>query len=304
MIKKTASITLFLILGASIWYLFLKPSDYTIRFKAKTFPGAINQTLKLWDQTLDTVQKINQNGDLYHLSQKVKFGDSIHHYNWLIEPLTDSTSRVKVNIKDAHLTNSIMNKIKVPFGQTDFTARSEKTVMDFMENLKHHTEKFKVEVVGEAELPSKYLAFVPLEVTQFQKAGGMMRNFNYLTGELYERGVELDGPPMVIVNKWDMEKDSIYYDFAQPIIRSEKLPIGTDIEYRRIFAKPALKAIYNGNYITSDRAWYALLDYAKKNKIEVEQTPIEVFYNNPNTGGDELSWKAEIYLPIKQDEEL
>lgn len=302
MIKKITKIILFLVLAGLFWYLFLKPSDYTVRFKAKTFPGAINQTLKLWDQTLDNVQKINQEDDLYHLSQKVKFGDSIHTYIWKIESLTDSTSKVEVNVRDESFSNSLMNKIQVPFTKTDFTSRSEKTVLDFMENLNDHVSKFKVKIIGEAELPSKYLAYVRLDVTQFQKAGGMMRNFNYLTGELYERGVQFDGPPMVLVNEWDMENDSIHYDFAQPIIRSEKLPIGTDIEYRRIFAKPAIKAVYNGNYITSDRAWYALLDYAEKNNIEIEPTPIEVFYNNPNTGGHEMSWKAEIYLPLKSDE--
>ena len=37
------------IVMALVWYLFLKPSDYTIRFEVKTFPGAINQTIKFWD---------------------------------------------------------------------------------------------------------------------------------------------------------------------------------------------------------------------------------------------------------------
>lgn len=303
MAKRIISIFLFLIIAALVWYLFLKPSDYIIRFETETFPGAVNQTIKLWDQTLDTVQSVTQGEDIYQLSQKVKFNDSIHSYFWDIESINESKSRVVVGIKDNNLINSINNRIQVPFSKTDFTKRSEKTVLDLMENLKDHISKFKVEIVGETESPSKYLAFVPLHVTQFQKAGGMMKNFNYLTGELFDRGVQFDGPPMVIVNEWDRVNDSIHYDFAQPIIRSEKLPIGTDIEYRRIFPKRALKAVYNGNYITSDRAWYALLDYAEKNNIEVEQKPIEVFFNNPNTGGDEISWKAEIYLPIKTDEE-
>ena len=93
--------------------------------------------------------------------------------------------------------------------------------------------------------------------------------------------------------------DSLHYNFGMPIIRSERLPMGTEIQYKRIFPKRALKAIYNGNYITSDRAWYALLDYAKNNSLEVDSTLIEVFHNNPNTGGDEENWKAEIYLPLK-----
>ena len=172
-----------------------------------------------------------------------------------------------------------------------------------MENLKDHTNKIKVTLLGEEDIPSKYLAYVPIKATQFQKAGGMMQNFSYLTNELYTSGVQLDGPPMLEVTQWDMENDSLYYNFGQPIIRSEKLPIGTDIQYKRLFSKRALKAEYNGNYITSDRAWYALLDYAKKHNIEVEPHPVEIFYNNPSTGAAELTWKAEIYMPIKEKDE-
>jgi len=299
--KKFAYGTLILILGGLVWYLFLKPYDYTIRFEANAIPGTINQTLKLWDQTLDTVHKIKQGDDLYHLSQEVRFGDSIHTYQWQIQALTDSTSKVIVNVKDKD--HSFMNKIQVPFKENLFVKRSKKTVLDFMENLHDHSEKFKVTILGEVETPSKYLAYVPIKVSQFQKAGGMMENFSYLTNELYISGVELDGPPMLEITKWDMEHDSIYYNFGQPIIRSERLPIGTDIEYKRIFPKRALKAEYNGNYITSDRAWYALLDYAKANNIEVEAKPLEIFYNNPSTGGAELTWKAEIYMPIKESDE-
>ena len=169
-----------------------------------------------------------------------------------------------------------------------------------MENLKDHTQKFKVKIIGEEELPSTYFAYVPLKLTQFQKARGMMRNFSYLTNEMVANQVQLNGPPIIEVTNWDMENDSLHYNFGQPIIRSERLPVGTDIKYKRIFPKQALKAEYNGNYITSDRAWYALLDYAKKHNIEVEPTPIEIFYNNPNMGSGEEQWKAEIYMPIKE----
>lgn len=292
---------LFIVLGVLIWYFFIKPSDYTIRFETNANAGTINQSLKLWDQTHDTVSKIKQEGDLYHLSQKLRFGDSIHHYHWKIEPITDSTSKVIVEVKDDD--HSIMNKIQVPFTENDFVKRSKKTVLNFMENLKDHTNKIKVTIIGEEEIPSKYLAYVPLKVTQFQKAGGMMENFSYLTNELYINGVQLDGPPMLEITRWDMEQDSLYFNFGQPIIRSERLPIGSDIQYKRIFSKRALKAEYNGNYITSDRAWYALLDYAKRNNIAVEPKPVEIFYNNPNTGGAELTWKAEIYLPIQEKDE-
>lgn len=297
--KKLISILAVLLSASLIWYLFIKPSDYTIRFETKTFPGTINQALKLWDQTLDTVERIRQKQSLYQLTQKVKFGDSIHRYDWKIKPLTDSTSRVIVNTKD--LNHSLMNKIKVPFSDTDFEKRSRKTVLNFMENLNDHISKFNVTIVGEEQLPSKYVAYIPIKATQFQKAGGMMKNASYISQTLLNNQAEFDGPPMVEITRWNRKNDSLQYNFCYPVIRSDHLPMNTEIEYKRIFGKKTLKAIYNGNYITSDRAWYALLTYAKKNGIEVEPNPIEIFYNNPNTGGDELSWKTEVYLPIKED---
>jgi len=46
-----------------------------------------------------------------------------------------------------------------------------------------------------------------------------------------------------------------------------------------------------------------LLDYAQKNNIPVEKKPIEIFYNNPNMGGDGLDWTTEVFMPIKESDE-
>ena len=299
--KKVSTIIIALIALGLIWYLFFKPYDYTIRFEANTTPGTINQSLKLWDQDLNPVQKVRQDGNLYHLTQKLKFGDSIYNYFWNIEPITDSTSKVVVTIKD--LEHSFMNKIKVPFVDTDFEKQSRKTVLDFMENLKEHTEHFKVSIEGEGEIPEKYVAYLPVKVTQFQKARGMMKDASYIEQTIIKNNIALDGPPMLEITKWNKSIDSLEYNFCYPIVKTDSLPTNTELKYKRIFKKKAIKAIYNGNYITSDRAWYALIDYAKANNIKIEEKPTEIFYSNPNTGGDELSWKAEIYMPIKETDE-
>ena len=72
------------------------------------------------------------------------------------------------------------------------------------------------------------------------------------------------------------------------------------IKFKEVKGQKALKAIYNGNYITSDRTWYALVDEAKKRGLKISGNPIEVFHSNPNMGGDELLWKAEIYMPLDE----
>lgn len=280
---------------ALVFYLFLYPSDYKVTFEAKGLPGTINQTLKAWNNEVDG-EIISQDG-FDALEQTIKFNDSTHLYSWQFKAINDSTSTVTVYIKD--LDNSVMNRLKKPFQDIPIALQSSKTVTDFYEFLNEHLERIRVTFDGESELRSTYCAYVPLEGKQSDKAKGMMQNYNLLASVMGNNNVELNGPPFVEITHWDVEKDSIAYNFCFPIIRSDKLPDHPIIKYKRIFAKKALKATYNGNYITSDRAWYTLMKKAKDLNQEVELTPIEYFFNNPNFGGDELKWQAEIFLPIK-----
>ncbi|NRB84420.1 MAG: AraC family transcriptional regulator [Winogradskyella sp.] len=278
-----------------VFYLFLYPSDYKVTFEAKGLPGTINQTLKAWNNEVDG-EIISQDG-FDTLEQTIKFNDSTHLYTWQFDAIDDSTSAVTVYIKD--LDNSLMNRLKKPFEDIPIALQSSKTVTDFYEFLNEHLERIRITFDGESELRSTYCAYVPLEGKQSDKAKGMMQNYNLLATVMGNNNVQLNGPPFVEITHWDVQKDSIAYNFCFPIIRSDKLPDHPIIKYKRIFAKKALKASYNGNYITSDRAWYTLIKKAKDLNKEVELTPIEYFFNNPNFGGDELKWKAEIFLPIK-----
>ncbi|WP_445381133.1 AraC family transcriptional regulator [Robiginitalea sp. IMCC43444] len=283
---------------ALVSYLFIYPYDYIVRFKADTFPGTINQSIKLWHDTAGVMNTEVEQEDLYNLQQQVQVGDSVHIYNWSIEPLTDSTSTVVVKVKDPE--HSLMNKIKAPFGASVIEKATVDKLEEFLEGLEQHLSEFRVTIVGEEELKSTYYAYTTISTTQLRKAAGMMDNIDFLGLALTNAGVELNGTPFVEVTEWNQANDSITFNFCFPIIRSEKLPNHPRIKYKRLFEKKALKAIYNGNYITSDRAWYALSDYAERNDISVELNPIEFFYNNPNMGGDALKWRADVYLPIAE----
>ena len=294
--KKVILVLLPLLVAGLLWYLFIKPYDYLVTFKARTFPGTINQSIKTWNSTLKDAQLVNQEG-LNQLEQNIKFSDSTYLYQWDIIPLTDSTSKVKVYVKD--LDHSLQNKIAIPFFNTDFEKRTISTVKDFSEKLNEHIGNFRVKVTGKKELPATYCAYVSVKTNQFGKAKGMMYNYPLLNTILANNGIELNGRPFIEITEWDKETDSIHYDFCYPIIKSDSLPEHPDLKYKQFNSRNALMAVYNGNYITSDRAWYALMDYAGKNDIQVTGLPVEVFQNNPNMGGDALTWKAEIYLPLK-----
>lgn len=295
--RKIGFIISAVVFGFLLYYFFLKSYDYLVTIKVKTSVGTINQSLKLWNSNLDYPSSLNQNA-LNHLTQQIEINDSIHRYDWKIKVLNDSTSEVKVYIKDKK--HSFHNKITIPFSETHFEKRIAKTITDFSEKLNEHLESFKISITSIGKTPETYCAYVSMKSLQIEKARGMMQNYSFLSNFLFEGNVTMNGTPFVEITNWNRENDSINYNFCFPIIYNDSLPKHKLISYKESQSTKALKAIYNGNYITSDRAWYALLDYAKRKSINVKDTPVEVFYNNPNFGGDELLWKAEIFMPLKE----
>ncbi|APQ16957.1 transcriptional regulator [Maribacter hydrothermalis] len=278
-----------------IWYFLIKPQDYQVRVIAKTNIGVINQTLKAWNQSL-TNATIQQIDNLENLKQTIHLTDSTHIYNWRISSITDSTSQLIVDVKDPD--HSFQNKFFIPFTDTNFEKKARKTVIDFIENLNDHLKDFKVNFIGEEKLPATYCACVTHKTVQSKKAFAMMESYPFLNSVITNNSIQLNGVPFIETSHWNMQNDSIAFNFCYPIIKTDSLPIIKNLIYKDFTGRRSLKAIYNGNYMTSDRAWYTLLNYAKKNNIEVDKKPIEFFFNNPNMGGDALRWNAEIFMPI------
>lgn len=294
--KKISTIIGFLTIGFLLWYFIIKPYDYLVTFKVKTTAGTINQSIKLWNTSLENSSPIQQE-NLKNLTQQIIIKDSTYNYEWSISSVNDSISKVNVYVTD--IDHSFANKISIPFGTTDFEKRTQNTITDFIDKLKEHLNKIRVRVVGIDSTRTTYCAYIPMKGLQIEKARGMMQNYSLLTSVLSAENIEMNGTPFVEITNWNTQNDSIAYNFCFPVIKSDSLPIDPRIQYKQYSGVKALKASYNGNYITSDRAWYALLDYAGNNDIEIVKKPLEVFYSNPNFGGDELKWEAQIYLPIK-----
>ncbi|MDH5365451.1 MAG: GyrI-like domain-containing protein [Cyclobacteriaceae bacterium] len=279
-----------------IWYLFIKPYDYQVSFSANAFPGTINQTIKIWNESLEDAKIINQKS-INSLEQQIIIENHNYTYNWKINLINDSTSKVKVYISE--VGNSIFNKITIPFLETHIEQYAEKNVKNFYKIIKEHLNNIKVEVKGESETERTYCVYIPLHTTQIGKANGMMNYYPLLSSFIIENDIQTNGKPIVEISNWDMVSDSLQYNFCFPIIKTDTLPSHEFLKYKWLENTKAIKAVYHGNYITSDRAWYAIMNHAKKNNIEILNTPIEIFYNNPNMGSNEKEWRADIFLPIK-----
>ncbi|WP_405412559.1 AraC family transcriptional regulator [Maribacter sp. Asnod1-A12] len=298
--RKGITITIAIIAIALLWYFFIKPQDYQIRVVAKANIGTINQALKAWNNTLPEAS-IRQIKDLAHLEQMVASGDSTHIYTWYAKPINDSTSQLVIDVKD--IQHSFANKLAVPFSDTNFEKQTRKTVTDFIENLNAHKKEFKVTFIGEEQLPSTYCACVEHKTLQSNKAFGMMKSYPFINSVVASNKIQVNGVPFIETTKWNIENDSLSFNFCYPIIKTDSLPAIKDLIYKEFIGVKSLKAIYNGNYMTSDRAWYTLLDYAKEKNITVNPKPIEFFFNNPNMGGDALRWKAEVFMPLTDQDE-
>ncbi len=294
--RKIGLVTTILLLAFLGWYLFIKPYDYLVRFEVKALPGTINQTVKLSNNSIKGSRFVSQE-NIAHFTYEMNHNDSIFTYEWDIQKINDSLSKVRVYVSNPD--NRLQNRLKIPFADTPFKLRADQTLKTTLKTLHEHLKRIKVSIVGESEIPDTYCLCVPLKDTQRNKANGMMKNYSFLSSMVLKNNLQLNGSPLVEVTDWQVAKDSLHFNFCNPIIKPDSLPEIAGVFYKQVKGRKALKAIYNGNYITSDRAWYALLNHADNNQIEVEKKPLEIFYNNPSTGSDELNWKAEIYMPIK-----
>lgn len=295
--KKVVLFIGFIIAGFVFWSLCIKPYDYLVSFNVKTTPGTINQSLKLWNSGLkDATIEFEKEANTF--KHQRTFNDSLHTYKWQSNPKNDSITNVKVFVTDPK--NGFKNRILNPFFNTDFEKRTKKTVLLFIDHINKHLKEIKITLKGESETKSAYCAYVPLKSLQVEKAKNMMQYYSLINGFLAKNNVVFNGTPFLQVTNWNQQTDSISYHFCFPITKKDSLPEHQKIKYKQYTSVKALKAVYNGNYITSDRAWYALDAYAKTNNIKINKTPLEVFYSNPNFGGDELQWKAEIFMPIKE----
>ena len=127
----------------------------------------------------------------------------------------------------------------------------------------------------------------------------MLSNISVIMNYIKDNEIPLNGDPFLEVTHWDQEHDSIDFNFCFPIHIKDSLPDHPEILFKETAPLHALKAVYHGNYKISDNAWYYLLDYAERKHLKIEDTPIEIYLNDPHEGGNSLEWEAHILLPLK-----
>ncbi|MEQ8576433.1 MAG: GyrI-like domain-containing protein [Fulvivirga sp.] len=285
-----------IILTAGCWYLFVKPYEYQVNFKVTTTQGDAIETLRIWNRTLKGCEILGVDS-LQSLTQTMNSEGGDYMFKWNFIWVNDSTTQVKVEISEPG--NAIKNKLLIAFQDLPIEKGARKFTKEFYNVLQEHLKITNVQIIGETELESVFCACRTVETEQTNKAQGMMINYGFLADFIGDQNLAVNGLPLVRLLEWNHSQGKIKYDFCFPIIKNDSLKDNQYITFKEIDRMKAIKAVYNGNYITSDRAWYSLHNYAQSNSLKVDGLPIEYFYNNPNVGVNEKEWKAEIYLPIQ-----
>jgi hypothetical protein len=295
-VKKIAGVIVAAACIVLVWYVFVRTFEFEVNFKAKTLPGDIIQSIRIWNKSLPGAVITNVDS-LDKLSQKILWKDRSYVYTWNFEEVNDSTTQVRVLISEPERKKT--NKLLVPFTKQPIEQDAAEIVHTFYAVLQEHLRITRVEIEGEAETPESFCVCRNLSTLQTEKAYGMMKDYILLTSFVGSHNLEANGAPMVRVTRWSHTSNQLEFDFCFPILKPQLLPVSDSVTFKTFVSKKALKAKFNGNYITSDRAWYELINEAQRGGYKIVGLPIEYFHDNPNLGLNEKQWKADVYLPVE-----
>lgn len=302
MSKKTIGVVVVvLVLPFLIWYFGFKKSDYTIHFKTKAATGTVYSGVLDWFETYkktDTLTYKVVNHTLYNsLEVELTKSGSTFLYTYDIEPINDSVSDVTVSISEKG--KGFYNKLTAPFFPTTFKNKQVELITNFRDGLKDHLSKLKVKLSGKKSSEPVFVAYINLNSIQEEKAQTMIMNDHFITTYLATHKIKISGTPYLEVLNWDKETKKLNFNYCFPIDKNTKYIPDAKVKFKNIEIVKGLGATYYGNYRTSDRAWYSVLDYAEKNSIKVQNKVLEHFFANPFNGGNELDWKTEIFIPTE-----
>ena len=283
-----------------VWYLFIKESDYSITFKVKTATGNVLQGIQEWSaaQALKENESyvVLEKRNFDFIKQEVKKGNDQFEYSWDIKSINDSVTKVTVDIKD--FNHSLYNKLTAPFFNTSFKKEQINKVKDLKTGIINQLKSFKVRVDGEGTSEETFFAYISLKSVLQEKAQNMIMSDAGITGFLFDNKIKIIGRPYVEIINWNLESETIDFNYCFPIDKDTKVIANETVKFKTLPALKGLKATYYGNYRTSDRAWFTLLDYAKKNNIKLQKKVLEHFLANPFNGGNELEWETKIIIPF------
>jgi effector-binding domain-containing protein len=294
-------LTAFVILAGVIVFLLTRPCDFQARFAVNTTPDVVYFHLLNWHiwnrKEASSSIEITGRKPVKQVAHKVALVDTTLIFKWEINPLNDSLTMVRVCIWDPDRKG--LNRLVAPLAETPFENSVRGNLSDMLRRLEIRLKTFQYAYMGGSHLNEISCVYIPLTSTQRGKARAMMAHVVTLNQFVRQNDLLLNGHPFVLVHHWNEFEDSIHFDFCFPIARTEAVPDHPEIRLKTVASMDAIKSEFYGNYSISDIAWYRLAEEANRLGYRRNGKLVEVFHNDPHAGGNELEWKAEIFLGIE-----
>jgi len=297
---SVAFIILLTLIGG-ITFLLSRPGDYQAHFTVKTTTDVAYFNILNWDiwnrKSLTDKIDILSKTPVSSISQKVTLKDTTLIFKWEFKKLNDSITMVRAYVSDPD--RKLYNRLTVPFINTIFKNGARGNLLDIKTRMELMLKTFHYEFSGHHPFEKKSCVYINLKSTPRGKAIAMLSNVTELNQFVRQNNLELDGPPFLIVHDLNEFKDSISFDFCFPIKRTASVPEHPKIKFITVERMDAIKTDFYGNYSITDITWHNLVEEAKRLGYSSNHKLIEVYLNDPHKGGNEIEWKAEIYLGIE-----
>ena len=292
---------LLLFLIGSMAFLYFRTSDYQARFTVKTTPDVAYYNILRWDtwNRKEAGSRITITGKdpVHTISNELILDDTTLIFKWEFIPMNDSVTTVRARVSDPD--RKLFNRLTAPFFNTPFKTSVRSNLLDIRTRLDLMLKKFHYEFTGDARFESSPCVYISFNSTVRGKARSMISNVVELNQFVRQNDLQLNGYPFLIVHDWNEVNESFRFDFCFPIKNTEAIPEHPDIRFKTVEGMDAVKTDFYGNYSITDITWYNLAEEANRLGYRSTQKLIEVYHNDPHSGGNELEWKAEIYLGVE-----
>ncbi len=290
------------LLGVAAWYFFLKRWDYKIIFSVPAHASVAYTFVKDhrdWNgKTLKDGQLVFPDEESFtRLKSRLTLNDTTYLFDWHFKPKSDSLTRIVVGVSDKD--RNLRNRYKILFEPTIFKKQVKRNVKIIRDKIIRRNKEFSYNIAGPDSLAKVPCVYLSTKSTVRGKADEMIRNVIDLNMFVKDNDLGLRGNPMVVVKDWQPGCDSIHFDFCFPVEHPERVPQNPGIGLKTISVPYALRADFFGNYSYSDYSWNILYEKAQKAGSNIDGRIVEVFYNDPHSGGNDKKWKAEIYLELE-----
>jgi len=301
-IKSLLRILGLLVIALGVWYFFIKGYNYKISFTIKQSQGIIYDHLSHWNDgksKSDSVVFNVKKEPFSKVIQHYRFGDSLFKFDWDLKMIDENTTKVTARTKDEH--HSILQNLFVLSPKNHFKKTSIASVKKFRDGLIKNVENYRLHDIRDSIIPPQHYAYISIKSRLSEKASMMQKNIFYIMNYIKAHDtIQLTGHPFLQVTEWNVENDSLAFDFCFPINKMDTYPDApSNVTIKQIAERKALKLKFNGNYRISDRAWYQLRDYARYHNIKTTNLPVEIFHNDPHSGTNSLEWVAEVFMPLE-----